>query len=73
MKNMFTYFGGRKSGLAFLSIVVPFNIAIIWSYVIKDWMFLKFFSPIAIGGILALAGVNVYQKKVLNGKNNGKS
>ena len=59
-------FDGRKATFTFLGIIVSFLIALIWSYVIRDWSYLKFFTPWAIGGLTGYGVINVAQKKLVN-------
>lgn len=61
MKKLFDYLGGRKSAHIVLWLGLPEWFVIIMSYIIKDWDFAKFFTPIVLLGILAFLGINVAQ------------
>jgi len=71
--KLFNFFDGRKAGILSLFVGFPLWLVLVWSYVIKDWNFAKFFAPIALTGILAYLGVNVFSHVKGNGKNNGKT
>ena len=66
MKKVIDILQGRKSTFTFLGIIVSFLIALIWSYIIKDWGYLKFFTPWAIGGLTGYGVINVAQKKLVS-------
>jgi len=68
----YDFFGGRKAMFVILFLGLPEWFVLIWSYFIQDWAFAKFFTPLVLFGILAYLGINVTQKKLLNGANNGK-
>jgi len=61
--------GGRKAMFIVLFLGFPEWLVLIWSFVIKNWDFAKFFSPIVLGGILAYLGVNLTQH-IKKGNNN---
>lgn len=68
---MFEYFGGRKSTHIILWLGLPEWFVLIMSYVMKDWEFARFFTPIVLLGILGYLGVNTTQHIKMNGgKNN---
>lgn len=66
--NVFTKIGGRKAAFGIFGIIVPFYYVIWKSFALHDFSYLIPATPMFIGALLALAGINVYQKKILNGK-----
>jgi len=70
MKKLFECFGGRKSTHIILWLGLPEWFVLIMSYIMKDWEFAQFFTPIVLLGILGYLGVNTTQHIKLNGKNN---
>ena len=68
MKKIFDYLGGRKSAHIVLWLGLPEWFVITMSYIIKDWDFAKFFTPIVLLGILGYLGVNVTQHIKVNNR-----
>jgi len=63
--------GGRKFTALLIGAILVEWVVVIWSYVIRDWTFAKFYTYPVLIGIFAYLGVNVWQKKVQNGGING--
>lgn len=63
-------FGGRKAMMVTAFLGLPLWVVLIWSYIIRDWIFAKFILPILITAICIYLGINITQKIKLNGKGN---
>ena len=52
-------FGGHKCAILIWFIGITFWISLIWSFIIKDWGYLKFYTPWVVGIVAGYLGINL--------------
>lgn len=63
-------FGGHKCTILIWFIGITFWISLIWSFIIKDWTYLKFYTPWVVGITAGYLGINLARH--ITGKKNDK-
>lgn len=56
--------GGRKFTALLAGLIAPLWLAIVWSYIIRDWTFAITFAGLVLGGIVSYITGNVVQKGI---------
>ena len=51
--------GGHKCAILIWFIGITFWISLIWSFIIKDWGYLKFYTPWVVGIVGGYLGINL--------------